>query len=268
MSHLPGSQLIGGSSSDTRRGDVRHGSSRSLHRLHEEDGNSRGLNLKEIRSNTPRRDLSVAFGVWNRRSVGMSFMTILGGFMLGLEHQFPYQCQAQELSATFEVYEDQAKGYRLAKPCRFEHIRKAGADAYFRDPENHGFAIGVTILPVSISSLQNFRTLQESGERLLNAERGKESTINVTMLSEKEYDVDNVDYYYFEYELESTRGTKKIASTVSIFNKNLWIVNGTIPCNKADCNASSEDMNLLREATQSLRVVEQNGDLNPINHKP
>lgn len=127
----------------------------------------------------------------------------------------------------------------------------------FRDPSQRYATLGVTVLPVMIQSLEKFGSLDSVGDKLLNAERAKESTLNAIMVDKAQRltEPDDVLLYDFVYELNSTRGRKLVASTVTIVNSKLYIVNGTLPCSKESCEGASGKADLLKRVTQSLKVT-------------
>lgn len=173
-----------------------------------------------------------------------------------LQYRFAATAIAEEMSSELVSFEDSLKGFKLSRPSSFEYTTKAGADAYFRDPNIRGLAIGITILPVSISSLEQFGSLQATGQRLLETEKAKESTISASMLTQEERSTNGIVYYDFEYETNTTRGKKIIICTVTIVNSKLWILNGTIPC-KADssCDRGSKFIDLIRQSALSFQVL-------------
>lgn len=63
--------------------------------------------------------------------------------------------------------------YRLQRPAAWENISKAGADALFRDPADKATSVGVTVAPTRLTSLPQFGSVEEVGEKLLVAERAK-----------------------------------------------------------------------------------------------
>ena len=65
-----------------------------------------------------------------------------------------------------------------------------------------------------------------------------------------------VTIYDFEYELDSTRGRKRIINTVAIAEKRLFIVNGTAKCEGGVCNgAALAAADLMRQAAASFDVL-------------
>ncbi|EFN56320.1 hypothetical protein CHLNCDRAFT_17725, partial [Chlorella variabilis] len=111
------------------------------------------------------------------------------------------------------TFANPSQGYTLLRPAAWEQVDKAGADSLFRDPSKKSTNVGVTVYPVRIASLDQFGDLQAVGERLLGAERAKESTLSVAMVAQTaRSSASGAATYDFEYELESTRGRKRILS--------------------------------------------------------
>jgi hypothetical protein len=170
-------------------------------------------------------------------------------------------------------YADERQAYRLLPPPGWELRQKAGADALWEDPARRSSSLGVTVSPVRVASLAAFGPLGAVGERLLGAERAKESTLSVAMLSQAERVSPAagsssasppsgegsegsgsggggaatapppavVRYYCYEYDLESTRGRKRILNVVTIAGSRLYIVNGQVKCGKAAAAAAAEE---------------------------
>lgn len=62
--------------------------------------------------------------------------------------------------------------------------------------------------------------------------------------------------YDIEYELDSTRGRKRILSSVGIAQKKLYIVNANLKCDAAGCTESdSKDIAVLRQIASTFDVV-------------
>ena len=159
---------------------------------------------------------------------------------------------ASELSS----YTSAAQGYSLQRPAAWEQVEKPGADALFRDPRRKSTNVGVTVIPVMIASLEQFGDLQAAGERLLAAERAKESTLGVEMVAQAQSAAAAGPLYEYEYELESTRGRKRIVSTVTIAGGKLYVLNGTATCDKASCAAAEAgDVQMLRQIARSFAVA-------------
>ena len=61
--------------------------------------------------------------------------------------------------------------------------------------------------------------------------------------------------YDIEYELDSTRGRKRILSTVGIAQKKLFIVNGNVKCAASECTESdSKDIAVLRNVASTFDI--------------
>jgi hypothetical protein len=153
------------------------------------------------------------------------------------------------------AYASASQGYSLRRPAGWEAVDKPGADALFQDPQRKSTNAGVTVLPVMIDSLQQFGSLEEAGARLLAQERQKESTLGVGMVAAAVRPAAAGPVYDFEYELESTRGRKRIVSSVAIAGGKLYVVNGQASCGKgATCDAAEADIQTLRRIAQSFEV--------------
>ena len=62
--------------------------------------------------------------------------------------------------------------------------------------------------------------------------------------------------YDIEYELDSTRGRKRILSSVGIAQKKLFIVNGNLKCDASGCTETdSKDIAVLRQIASTFDVV-------------
>ena len=65
-----------------------------------------------------------------------------------------------------------------------------------------------------------------------------------------------VTIYDFEYELDSTRGRKRILSTVAIAGRRLFIVNGAAKCDGGACAGAAEDAaELMRRAAATFDAL-------------
>jgi len=156
----------------------------------------------------------------------------------------------------FVEYRSADEGYGIQRPSAWEQVNKAGADVLFRDPQVKKATLGVTVLPVRIATLGEFGSLEQVAEKLVSAERAKESTLGVHMVSSMQRDTGNGAAYDFLYELDSTRGRSTIAASVTIVNSKLYIVNGTVPCWERDCNDLSAANPLFKMVIASVRSLE------------
>lgn len=71
-------------------------------------------------------------------------------------------------------YTSAKSGYSLLVPSAWEEKGKAGADVLFEDVERRSTNVGITVSPIRrVASLAEFGSLEEVGEKLLQAERNK-----------------------------------------------------------------------------------------------
>eukprot|EP00775_Hariotina_reticulata_P002499 gene2499-2803_t len=130
-----------------------------------------------------------------------------------------------------------------------------GADVLFEDPQRRSTSIGVTVSPVRVSSIEQFGDLAAVGQRLLDVERKKESTLDVALLSSgSRQGAEGALLYDYEYQLDSTRGIKRIFNTVTITGSKLYILNGNYKCDKEVGCAAAEgaDIAMLRNIAASF----------------
>ena len=153
----------------------------------------------------------------------------------------------------------------------------------FQDPEEKGTNLGVTVTPLKISSLDQFGAIEKAGQRILGVERAKvpttrpastrsasictpcglplspfmaqESTKSIDMTRQEVRDANGTKFYDFDYVIDTTRGTKRVLSYVTIVNKKLYIVNGTIKCSKGSCAGVDNVAQLLDSAMKSFIVT-------------
>lgn len=84
----------------------------------------------------------------------------------------------------------------------------------------------------------------------------QESTKDISLISESSRRGKSGTLIYdIEYELDSTRGRKRILSTVGIAQKKLFIVNGNIKCDASGCNEGSSEIATLRQVASTFDVV-------------
>ena len=126
----------------------------------------------------------------------------------------------------------QEESFRLEYPVGWQQLSKAGATLLLRDPADKYSQIGVTVSPVKISSLTEFGTVHEIGERLLKAEAAKESTVpgGVTLISEAQRIGvrSGATFYDYEYRLITTHGNKRVFNSVAVHEGTLFIMNAQV----------------------------------------
>ncbi|CAN6235043.1 unnamed protein product [Urochloa humidicola] len=126
-----------------------------------------------------------------------------------------------------ERYTDQEQGFTLLKPTSWPKVEKAGATALFQQEGKGSNNIGVVVNPVRLNSLTEFGTPQFVADRLLQAEKKKESTKSAEVISAGERSGhDGLTVYEIEYALDSTRGgMKRIFSAAFVASRKLYLLN-------------------------------------------
>ncbi|AQK43727.1 uncharacterized protein LOC100272548 [Zea mays] len=126
-----------------------------------------------------------------------------------------------------ERYTDQEQGFTLLKPASWPKVEKAGATALFQQEGKGSNNIGVVVNPVRLNSLAEFGTPQFVADRLLQAEKKKESTKSAEVISVGERSGHGgLTVYEIEYTLDSTRGgMKRIFSGAFVASRKLYLLN-------------------------------------------
>ncbi|CAL5027431.1 unnamed protein product [Urochloa decumbens] len=126
-----------------------------------------------------------------------------------------------------ERYTDQEQGFTLLKPTSWPKVDKAGAMALFQQEGKGSNNIGVVVNPVRLNSLTEFGTPQFVADRLLQAEKKKESTKSAEVISAGERSGHGgLIVYEIEYALDSTRGgMKRIFSAAFVASRKLYLLN-------------------------------------------
>ncbi|KAG2572212.1 psbP domain-containing protein 2, chloroplastic-like [Panicum virgatum] len=126
-----------------------------------------------------------------------------------------------------ERYTDQEQGFTLLKPASWPKVDKAGATALFQQEGKGRNNIGVVVNPVRLNSLTEFGTPQFVADKLLQAEKKKESTKSAEVISAGERTGHGgLTVYEIEYALDSTRGgMKRIFSAAFVASRKLYLLN-------------------------------------------
>lgn len=145
-----------------------------------------------------------------------------------------------EAEEDFTLYaSDRMPMYSLEYPSTWDVTTKAGADVLFKGGK--GVQLGVTILPVRIASVKEYGSLDGVADKIIQAEKAKDGNISAKIIRQAENGLEHGNAAYdYAYEVETTRGTKRIVSRVCIVNKELYIVNGMISCGKSGPCAQEE----------------------------
>ena len=109
--------------------------------------------------------------------------------------------------------------------------------------------------PVKAGSLREFATVEQAAEKLVSFEKAKESTMQATVnrLAERTSQEGEL-FYDFDYSLETTRGNKRVLSTVCIRNNKLYIANGQYFCGDACADDSAEILAAIRASLETFSV--------------
>ncbi len=131
---------------------------------------------------------------------------------------------------------------------------KRGADAYFVDSESKYNNLGVTASRARIDSVEEFGTLEAAGEKLLAAERAKDSVQSAELLgqSARRGEGSGVQFYDFTYTVVTSYGPKQVQCSVAVADRTLYIVNGQVFCKEGACEGPK--VSQLRRAIQSFDV--------------
>lgn len=133
--------------------------------------------------------------------------------------------------SSFELteYEDASNNFHLSYPKRWSLEKKAGATALFKNPDVKYASIGVTVTPVRIDSLKEFGSLEDIGQKLVQAESQKQTTVPGGTFMERQSERESVDtkttFYEYEYRLITTHGNKRVYNYVGVRDRTLFIVN-------------------------------------------
>nr|GMD49591.1 psbP domain-containing protein 2, chloroplastic [Ipomoea batatas]GMD53613.1 psbP domain-containing protein 2, chloroplastic [Ipomoea batatas] len=108
-------------------------------------------------------------------------------------------------------------------------VDKAGATVLFEDASKGSNNVGVVVSPVKITSLTQFGTPQFVAEKLIQAERRKESTVGAELVAVSERSgKGGIEVYEFEYKVDSSRGgMKRVFSAAFVLSKKLYLLNIT-----------------------------------------
>uniref|UniRef100_A0A383VVC7 PsbP C-terminal domain-containing protein n=1 Tax=Tetradesmus obliquus TaxID=3088 RepID=A0A383VVC7_TETOB len=165
------------------------------------------------------------------------------------------EAAAGAAAGELQVYVNSQQQYKLSVPAGWDRRDKAGADVLFEDPGRRSTSVGVTVSPVRVASIEQFGDLEAVGQRLLDAERKKESTREAVLLaSSSRRGSGGALLFDYEYSLDSTRGLKRILNTVTITGSKLYILNANFKCDKeAGCGPEEGGtIALLRQVAASF----------------
>ncbi|KAL2521251.1 PsbP domain-containing protein 2 [Forsythia ovata] len=126
-----------------------------------------------------------------------------------------------------QQYTDPKEGFTLFIPSSWIKVEKAGATVLFEDTNKKSNNVGVVVNPTRISSLGEYGTPQFVADKLIQAERRKESTKEAEVIAFSERSGHGgLQVYEFEYKVDSTRGgLKRVFSAAFVASKKLYLLN-------------------------------------------
>ncbi|CAL9068735.1 psbP domain-containing protein 2, chloroplastic-like [Musa acuminata AAA Group] len=141
---------------------------------------------------------------------------------------FSSSSSAAASSPSLEPYIDPAQGFTLLRPSSWIQVEKAGATALFEERKGSN-SIGVVVNPVRLASLKDFGTPEFVADKLIRAERKKESTKDAELIRvDERLGHSGLPIYEFEYQVDSTRGgMKRIFSAAFVMSRKLYLLNIT-----------------------------------------
>lgn len=151
-------------------------------------------------------------------------------FVLILNELYPKLSKAS-LAEEMDLqrYTDSNEGFTLLRPSSWIKVDKAGATVLFEEANKGTNNIGVVVNPVRLASLGEFGTPQFVADKLIQAEKRKESTIDAELIGASERSSHgDLQVYEFEYKVDSSRGgLKRIFSAAFVTYKKLYLLNIT-----------------------------------------
>ncbi|XP_034900669.1 psbP domain-containing protein 2, chloroplastic-like [Populus alba] len=158
---------------------------------------------------------------------------------------------AQELE--LERYTDSNEGFTLRRPSSYVQVDKAGATVLFEEANKESNNIGVVVTPVRLTSLGEFGSPQFVADKLIQAEKKRESTKDAEVISVAERSGHGgLQVYEFEYKVDSTRGgMKMIFSAAFVSSKKLYLLNIT-HSDKTESPLEAHTRTILEEVLNSF----------------
>ncbi|XP_050208523.1 psbP domain-containing protein 2, chloroplastic [Mercurialis annua] len=170
-----------------------------------------------------KNEAAVAFS-WSKRQLHLAVLALL---VNGSVFTTPKTILAIEMEE-LETYTDATEGFTFLRPSSYLKVDKAGATVLFEDVDKKSNTIGVVVNPVRLTTLAEFGTPQFVADKLIQAEKRKESTKEAEVIALAERSSHGVQVYEFEYIVDSTRGgMKRIFSAAFVASKKLYLLNIT-----------------------------------------
>ncbi|KAK7353693.1 hypothetical protein VNO80_19144 [Phaseolus coccineus] len=169
-----------------------------------------------------RKDMHLAPSL-SKRNLNLTLLLTM--FLWGQAPMGDALSLAQELE--LQRYIDSEEGFTLLTPSSWAKVEKAGATVLFEEKNMGSNNIGVVVSPVRLKTLEEFGTPQFVADKLLQAERRKESTKEAELITVAERSGEGgLQIYEFEYKIDSSRGgMKRIFSAAFVASKKLYLLN-------------------------------------------
>ncbi|XWS33128.1 hypothetical protein CRYUN_Cryun22dG0052200 [Craigia yunnanensis] len=173
-------------------------------------------------NNNPNKETSLPpLSLTKRRLNSSALALILNVFL-------PHNSKAvSDKELELERYTDVEEGFTLLRPSSWIKVEGAGATVLFEEVNKRSNNVGVVVNPVRLNSLGEFGTPQFVVDKLIQAEKRKESTKDAEVIRVAERPGQGgLQVYEFEYKVDSTRGgMKRIFSAAFVASKNLYRLN-------------------------------------------
>ncbi|XP_056168351.1 psbP domain-containing protein 2, chloroplastic-like [Syzygium oleosum] len=205
------------------------------------------------RNRSPRAQVPFlpAVRLSKRRAASLSILAIL---LNGCGSSASLATLPQEVE--LERYTDSKEGFTLLKPSSWVKVDKAGATVLFEEPTKGSNNVGVVVSPVRLASLDEFGSPQFVADKLIQAEKRKESTKDAEVIGVAERSGrGGLQVYEFEYKLDSSRGgMKRIFSAAFVTSKKLYLLN-IAHSDKPESPLDTQTRMMLEEVLHSFDAV-------------
>jgi len=167
----------------------------------------------------------------------------------------PAQRNEQELGLELERIEDKRSGFALELPRTYRRKNKPGSSALWASPLSKYDQVGVSLEPVKINTLSEFGSIDDVSDRLLKSEKQKSSTLDVTIDKQAStFSVSGAEMYILLYQLKNIYGKKEVATTASVSNGRLYLLNAQSYLS-GDSSADSRKAELLERIARSFDII-------------
>ncbi|CAN4106970.1 unnamed protein product [Withania somnifera] len=155
-----------------------------------------------------------------------------------------------------ERYTDSIEGFTLLRPSSWIKVDKAGATALFQDANKGSNNVGIVVIPVKITTLSQFGNPQFVADKLILAEKRKESTKEAEVVAVSERTgKGGLQVYEFEYKVDSTRGgLKRILSAAFVASGKLYLLN-IAHSDGLESPIDSDRRNMLEQILHSFDIA-------------